>query len=186
MIRLKICKLKVRPKTKMAYSNYQIQHHARAQNIKIKINSRGEVIVVAPRICPTFFIDRFVKQHQDWIDKTLKKMRESQPVRKENKNEILLFGKTYQKVIGQRGEFPLGVRISAEKLIITPVTENATSINKSLESFLKSTAEKYVTPRTHQLAKKMEISFHHISFKKQKTRWGSCSSEGNLNFNWML
>jgi len=165
--------------------NYQIQHHAKAKHIKIKITPQAEVIVVAPRDCPTFFIDRFVQQHQDWIEKTLKHVQENKPIKKET-DEILLFGKTYKKVVGNRSEYPLGVRVRENTLIITPVSENNTSINKSLQQFLKSTAEKYITPRVHQLAKQMNISYANISFKNQKTRWGSCSSLGNLNFNWKL
>jgi predicted metal-dependent hydrolase len=168
-------------------TSFQIQHHPRAQHIKIKITPEGEVIVVAPRDCPTFFINRFVHQHQTWIDENLAKIQKilaSQPVK--NVNEILVFGKPYHKVIGNRDEFPIGVTIKNDQLIITPVSQTATSIDKSLTQFLKSTAEKYITPRVTQLAKEMGTNFHSLSFKHQKTRWGSCSSLGNLNFNWQL
>ena len=50
----------------------------------------------------------------------------------------------------------------------------------------RTTAEKYIRQRAEQVAKKMQIDFRGLTLRQQKSRWGSCSSRGNLNFNWRL
>ena len=40
--------------------------------------------------------------------------------------------------------------------------------------------------RVEHYARLMGISYGRITIREQKTRWGSCSGKGNLNFNWKL
>lgn len=40
--------------------------------------------------------------------------------------------------------------------------------------------------RTAYYAALMRVGYQKITIKEQKTRWGSCSRKGNLNFNWRL
>ena len=41
-------------------------------------------------------------------------------------------------------------------------------------------------PRVRQYAEKIGVRYGRITIRIQKTRWGSCSSKGNLNFNCLL
>lgn len=49
-----------------------------------------------------------------------------------------------------------------------------------------SIARDIFTKKTAYYARIMNVSYGRISIREQKTRWGSCSSKGNLNFNWRL
>ena len=47
-------------------------------------------------------------------------------------------------------------------------------------------AKKLIPERVAYFAKQMGVTYGRITIREQKTRWGSCSSKGNLNFNWKL
>ena len=47
-------------------------------------------------------------------------------------------------------------------------------------------AKQVIPEKVAYYARVMGVSYGRISIRKQKTRWGSCSREGNLNFNCLL
>ena len=48
------------------------------------------------------------------------------------------------------------------------------------------TARSIFTQKAAYYARLIGVTYGRISIREQKTRWGSCSSKGNLNFNWRL
>lgn len=51
---------------------------------------------------------------------------------------------------------------------------------------LASQALTVIPVRAEYYARKLEVTYGRITIRSQKTRWGSCSSKGNLNFNCLL
>lgn len=179
---------------------YTIKKHSSAKNLKIKIDSKGIVSVVAPPFIPKFIIDQFVKKNAEWIKKNLAKQQSLKPANTpqfNSKTTVHIFGKIYQKKLDFSLTAKIGMYTKGENLIFNPTSQPKiandedqkkwdTKFQIKLEQFLKNTASHYIISRTHALAEKMSLKFNKITLKKQKTRWGSCSSQKNLNFNWQL
>ena len=47
-------------------------------------------------------------------------------------------------------------------------------------------AKQILPARIQYYAKIMGVTYGKVTLREQETRWGSCSSKGNLNFNWKL
>ena len=69
-----------------------------------------------------------------------------------------------------------GARIMAERPAYT---------DKERAEGRKRAAE-IIEARCRYYAPVMGVSYGTVTIREQKTRWGSCSTKGNLNFNWKL
>lgn len=177
--------------------DYTIKKHNSAKNLKIKIDSHGVVSIVTPPFIPQFLITQFIKKHQNWVTQHLEGIKKTGNPKFNTTEFVHIFGKKYTKRLDFSLTNKVGMYTKGEYLIFNPTTkpeikseEDQKKWNKKfqekLEIFLKNTANHYIIARTHKIAEKMGLKFNKITLKKQKTRWGSCSSQKNLNFNWQL
>lgn len=68
-------------------------------------------------------------------------------------------------------------------------SEHMTEEERLTAEQLKQLAEEakaYLPQRVRYYAEKMSVSYGRITIRNQRTRWGSCSRKGNLNFNCLL
>ncbi len=67
----------------------------------------------------------------------------------------------------------------ADSMKIQPLSE-------AEQRLYRDKAREIFEQKVSYYAQMMGVSYGRIAIRDQKTRWGSCSSKGNLNFNWKL
>ena len=59
-------------------------------------------------------------------------------------------------------------------------------LDAAQEKELRERAKSVLAQRTAYFARQIGVTYGRITVRDQKTRWGSCSQAGNLNFNFRL
>lgn len=65
-------------------------------------------------------------------------------------------------------------------------SSNTSEAERAVGKWYRIRAKENIESRVKVFAAKIGESPNKVTIKAQKTRWGSCSSLGNLNFNWRL
>ena len=162
--------------------NYTIVRSARL-TVSIHILQNGSIEVRAPRLMPDFLIRRFFFQHQKWIEKKLKQQKKFPVLTKKQhvNGEIYMFlGNQYQLSIGAYSS----IHIGKTELFFPKVLEFR--IQKELKMWYQQEAKRIITQRVKENAKQMNVAYLEVYFSDTKSKWGSCSHDNKLQFNWRL
>lgn len=163
--------------------NYELVRSSR-KTLAIHI-ANAKIIVKAPLKMPQKYIDDFVDTKKDWINQHLA-ISASKKTQKDNfvlnfGDSILFLGKPYQIIAKKSNKIGFdGANFFA------PDSFDDEQIKKACVKIYKALAKQHILQRVDELSKKMGLCFNSIKITSAVTRWGSCSTKGNINFSWRL
>ncbi|HVJ49358.1 SprT family zinc-dependent metalloprotease [Desulfitobacterium sp.] len=173
---------------------YEERKNSRSKRLSIRVG-RDRVRVTVPCRATQREIREFVKANQDWIlahwlkiqeklEKVLERQyRDGESLPVLGQSILLQILKTNRKMIALRydeGEKRVEIRLPE---MMAPEHQRD-AIKEILEKWLKIKAREVFQAKLTKLSVQMGVHYREFRLKEQKTRWGSCSSKGNINLNW--
>lgn len=160
--------------------------HRRAKNLKLTVLPSGEIRVTLPSWLPMQAGLRFAIKNQDWIDR-------HRPVAQAALASGIQIGKSGRLVISARAVEDVKGRVVGNEVRIShPVELSHTDpkvqkvARSSIERFLRIETEQLLPKRLAQLASELGVTYHSVSVKKLRARWGSCNASKDIVLNLYL
>lgn len=161
------------------------------KTLSIKVELDGKVIVIAPALLKEEEVLEIVKKKAKWI---LEKQGEVSII---NKNKIkreavngeyyLYLGREYKLFLDINNTYKkIEVNLLEGRLIVKTYTRDAKTIKLALEKFYRERTLIKVRERVSHYQKYFEVKPRNIKSKEQKKRWGSCTYNNDLLFNWRI
>jgi len=150
----------------------------RARRFTLRLGADGDAIVTVPPGVPQQETRRFVQRHSDWLRTALAK--QPAQVHLNDGVQIPVDGvmRTVRVDVGRR-RAPI---VDEGELLIS----GGGPVGPRVAALLKVRARDRLQPAARHFARKLGRSINAISLRDTTSRWGSCSSRGNLSFSWRL
>lgn len=174
--------------------SYSIRRSRRAKHVSLSIGAVG-LQVVAPFTMNESEIISLVEKEQNWIITKYERYRQNRQIPAEREfvsgEKLIFIGHNYPLIVLEHTDGCTNVNLTAGQFLVgidvdIPIEKRREEIQGKLEQWYRRRAKELITERLEYFSVKIGVKVNSVRFKNQKTRWGSCSQKGNLNFNWKL
>jgi predicted metal-dependent hydrolase len=149
------------------------------------------VEVVVPNRFPMRKVEPFVREKQAWIERTLRRMAESEaempPARLEPGGEVPYLGERLSLLVRvEPGRVRPHVARRGPVLHAAVGAPGEGPLRQALERWYRRRARAEVEPRLERAVRRAGTRYTSLQIRGQRTRWASCSASGAMSFNWRL
>lgn len=161
----------------------------RKKTIAFKV-VEGKASIVVPKTLSHREIADFVHKKQSWIKEKLEFHQSLPEIKPKNfvaGESFAFLGQSYKLEV-EIGNYPhlffQENRFTA--FVRNPEVDNSHAVKALFKQWYQLQAENFLCAITEKCAKKIGVKPGKITFKSFKSRWGSCSSRGDIQYNWRI
>jgi predicted metal-dependent hydrolase len=164
---------------------WNVRISRRARRMSMRVFPGGRVEVVVPQGVGVPAVERFVARHRDWAERRSQELLQLAPKaadRQPETVEIRLLDRRWSV------EYVPGRRVRAEQVGDSVLRVHAPAVSDrhaslALVPWLTRLASHELSHRLRPLAAELGIDYSRMTVRRQRTRWGSCSTRGTISLN---
>ena len=174
---------------------HSIRTHPRARHVRLRVDPHQGVIVTVPPGFDKNRVPDLLARRADWLEQVQQRLDSQRegldPAvsgRRPERIDLPAFGECwpvhYRDTSGQqarlvRHEEQLEMQLPGD----TGPDEGDLLVSDRLRRWLMQRARELLIPETRRLAKQHGFRIGRVTVRNQRSRWGSCSSRGNISLN---
>jgi len=169
--------------------SYVIKLSPRAKYARLEVRPQTGLAIVVPRSYEFSRITDLLNEKRRWIlDKLAKFGHINSPsagAGVKSGDTIPYLGRKLRVVRRKNRGQANSIQVEGGKLVVS-LKSTGVRLNLILEEWYRREAEKLLRKRVDELCSRLGVAYGRLTIRGAKTRWGSCSQKGNINFNWKL
>ena len=167
----------------------EIVRSSRRKTAAIKIK-KGKVFVIVPECLTMAAIESLVDKKHRWIKEKLAIQNEIMDIKPKefiSGESFSYLGKNHPLKI-ESGLYPV-IKLHQDELVVSvrdKTVDNSQAIKQLLFKWYKQQAESELRDKTERYSSIIGVNPSSVTIKSFKSRWGSCSIAGGIQYNWKI
>lgn len=157
------------------------------KHIYFSFDEEGNLIVKSPKITLDQ-LEKLLLKKASWISHAKKKLSEKKGkcIDFSHSPKLYYLGEAYPMELKRHDKKRSKLTFNTTSFILHYHHYDEIAFQKQVDRFYRDKAQTYLPSHIESWAKKMQVTYRKLSFRKTKRQWGSCSAKNDLSFNTML
>jgi predicted metal-dependent hydrolase len=174
---------------KDATEGWSVRESQRARRLTVRVFHTGRVEVVVPFRTSARAVERFLERHRSWIERKREEARRRAGPPSPFPPPLIELAACEEAWRVHLAEGPRRARIASSGsglLALVGGIGNGQSVRQALRRWLTEHARQVLGPQLAECARELGFSYQRVLIRRQRTRWGSCSTRGTISLNCCL